>query len=275
MTLKRSQPARIMGILNVTPDSFSDGGQFTDPQRAVDHALKMVASGASILDLGAESTRPGSTGTAPAEQLARILPVLKILRSKTQIEISIDTQSAVVAEACLSEGADIINDISALYADPEMIRVLSQHKTCRVVVMHMLGTPATMQIAPAYADVVGDILRFFEERLSICERAGINRERIWIDPGFGFGKTFEHNLEIVRRFETFRVLKCPLVAGVSRKGFLGRLTSESTPSQRDAASIAAGLFLARKGADILRVHDVAGHTAALNVFDAFERLEGS
>ncbi len=260
-----------MGILNLTPDSFSDGGRFKDVQEAIDCALQMTADGAAFIDIGAESTRPGSTAVAPKEQLARMLPVLKGLRAKTAAEISIDTRSAEVAEACLDEGANIVNDVSALRHDSAMADLLAK-RNCGVILMHMLGTPETMQDNPVYENVIGDILTFFKSRLAACERAGIAPPRVWLDPGIGFGKTFEHNLEIVRRFDAFGALNRPVVAGVSRKGFLGRLSGESDPSRRDEASIAAGLFLARKGAAILRVHDVAGHVSALKVMESLESL---
>jgi dihydropteroate synthase len=253
-----------MGILNVTPDSFSDGGKYLDASVAVDHGLRMAAEGAAILDLGAESTRPGSRGVSAREQLARLLPVVKGLRAKSSIALSIDTRSADVAAACLDEGASIVNDVSALRHDPRMAETLAP-RTCSVILMHMLGTPETMQQDPVYADVIGEIGAFFAERLEACERTGIARERAWLDPGVGFGKTFAHNLEIVRRCAEFAALGRPLVLGVSRKSFLGTLSGESDPARRDAASIAAGLLLARNGAQILRVHDVAGHVAALKV----------
>lgn len=260
-----------MGILNVTPDSFSDGGRFKDVQAAIDCALQMTADGAAFIDIGAESTRPGSTAVAPNEQLARLLPVLKGLRAKSATEISIDTRCAEVAEACLDEGATIINDVSALRHDPEMLGLIA-NKNCGVILMHMLGTPETMQHNPVYEDVIGDILTFFKSRLAVCEQAGIALARVRLDPGVGFGKTFEHNLEIVRRFDAFHALNRPVIAGVSRKGFLGRLTGEQDPSRRDAASIAAGLLLARKGAAVLRVHDVAGHVSALKVVQSLESV---
>ncbi len=271
MDSKTSPRVKIMGILNVTPDSFSDGGKFIRPKAAIEHGLKMAADGAEVVDIGAESTRPGSKEIAPKIQLKRLLPVLKGLRAKSPVEISIDTRSAEVAAACLDEGANIINDVSALRHDPKMVNELAK-RSCRVVLMHMLGTPETMQASPVYGDVVSEIYGFFKWRLSECERAGIEPGRVWLDPGFGFGKTFEHNLEIVRRFEEFLVLKRPLAAGVSRKSFLSKLAGEPDPARRDAASIAAGLFLARKGVSILRVHDVAGHAAALKVFESLGKL---
>ena len=261
---------QIMGVLNLTPDSFSDGGDFLDSSAAIDHAMKMAEDGADILDLGAESTRPGSRGVGAKEQLARILPVLRALRSKANFEalLSIDTQSANVAEACLDEGADMINDVSALRHDSRMGDVLAKWKDARVILTHMLGTPESMQENPQYADVVKDILCFFRERVTACGKSGIHSSRVWLDPGFGFGKAFEHNLEIMRRFHEIAVLSRPLVAGVSRKSFIGRLCGRQVPKERDAASIAAGLVLVQRGASVLRVHDVAGHVSALKVFES-------
>lgn len=254
----------IMGILNLTPDSFSDGGQFIDVQHAVDHGVKMAADGALFIDLGAESTRPGSKSVPAKTQLKRILPVLKKLRKKIPITLSIDTQSAEVAEACLIEGARCINDISALRHDPNMVPLLEKWD-CHVILMHMRGTPETMQKNPVFGNVVNEILAFFNERIAFCKNNGIPRQRILLDPGFGFGKTYEHNLEIMRNFNLFQALSTITVAGVSRKGFLGRLSGVNEPAQRDSMSIAAGLYLADNGADLLRVHDVAGHVEALKI----------
>ncbi|HLX60229.1 MAG TPA: dihydropteroate synthase [Planctomycetota bacterium] len=262
---------KIMGILNVTPDSFSDGGRFFDPPAAIDHGLRMIADGASIIDIGAESTRPGSLGVDAKEQLARILPIQTALHAKADPVISIDTRSAKVAEACLNEGADIINDVSALRHDPAMSPLIAKW-SCGMILTHMLGTPENMQVNPKYGDVVSDIMSFFKERLAACESAGIEPCRVCLDPGIGFGKTAEHNLEIMRRFSEFAAAGRPLVAGVSRKSFLGRLSGQTDAAQRDAASIAAGIFLAQRGVNILRVHDVAGHVAALKVFDSLSQL---
>jgi dihydropteroate synthase len=251
-----------MGILNVTPDSFSDGGKFLDPGAAVEHALRLAAEGADIIDMGAESTRPGSAGVPPAEQIERLLPVLTAFRKQSLLPVSIDTRSAPVAEACLDEGANIINDISAMRHGGRMAGLIS-HRGCLVILMHMQGTPETMQQQPRYADVVGDILTFFRERLKACACARIPRTRVWLDPGIGFGKTLDHNLDILRRLREFTALKCEIVIGVSRKSFLGALTNEPVPEKRVAASVAAALMAVQNGATILRVHDVAEHRAAL------------
>ena len=256
-----------MGVLNVTPDSFSDGGKFLDPRAAVERALEMETQGARIIDMGAESTRPGSRGVPPAEQLRRLLPVLKKFRAKSRAAVSVDTQSSRVAAACLSEGAELINDISALRNDKKMASIVAR-AGCGVILMHMQGTPRTMQKAPRYADVLSSLGEFFIERLETCERAGIERGKIWLDPGIGFGKTFEHNLDIIRKLRTLTAFERPLVVGVSRKSFLGTLTGETVPEKRVTASVMAGMIAIQNGAAVLRVHDVAEHAAALRVMDA-------
>ena len=264
--LKIKRP-KLMAVLNITPDSFSDAGKYNDSEAAVRRALELVAQGADVLDIGAESTRPGSTGVSPDEQLRRLLPVLHSFRKQAYTPVSIDTQSASVATACLDAGANIINDISALRHDSAMARALRPYD-CPIILMHMQGTPLNMQDKPVYENIVDEINQFFQERLRFCQESGIAAERLLLDPGIGFGKTLEHNLEILRRLEEFRVLKRPLVIGVSRKGFIGKLTDEPVPERRVAGSVAAGLLAALHGAAILRVHDVAEHRAALNVLDA-------
>lgn len=259
-----------MAVLNVTPDSFSDGGKFLDPQAAVRRALEMIDQGADLIDMGAESTRPGSRSVSAREQLRRLIPVLRAVRARSEIPISIDTQSAKVAAACLSEGATIINDISALRKDRAMAKVLAK-AGCGVILMHMQGTPQTMQKRPHYKNVVREITAFFRERLKACDSAGIDRERVWLDPGIGFGKTLEHNLTILRNLESFVSLKRPLVVGVSRKGFLGKLTGEDVPERRVTASVVAGVIAAARGASVLRVHDVAEHRAGLQIMNVWNR----
>lgn len=257
----------LLGILNVTPDSFSDGGRFVDPDVATAHAVGMVLDGADALDLGAESSRPGSRGVSARVQKARLLPVLKRLRSARplhRIPISIDTQSAEVFRACLGEGADALNDISALRSDRAMARLVAR-AGCPAILMHMLGTPRTMQNDPRYRDMVDDIEAFFRSQIHAAIEAGIAPHRLLLDPGIGFGKTFEHNCELLRRLGEFRALGRPLVVGVSRKSFLGRLTGETLPSRRVHASVEAGLLAVRNGAALLRVHDVGEHARALRI----------
>ena len=258
------KPPKIMGILNVTPDSFSDGGKFLDPGTAVARALEMQHQGADIIDMGAESSRPGSSPVPVAEQLRRLLPVLKAFMKHSKCSVSIDTRSAVVAEACLNEGAAVINDISALRSDRKMLPLLARSR-CQIVLMHMRGTPKTMQKKTVYADVIVTIRRFFKARLRTCEEAGIDSRRIILDPGIGFGKTAAHNIEILKRLDELKVLGRPILIGVSRKRFLGTLTGQDNPALRDTASIAAGIQAALNGASVLRVHNVAGHVATMKV----------
>jgi len=262
-----SSRARLMGVLNVTPDSFSDGGRYFQPEAAAQRALELEAQGADILDIGAESTRPGSSAVSAPEQSARLLPVLKLFRRHSALPVSIDTRVAAVAEACLDEGANIINDISALRHDPLMPGLAARRK-CGVILMHMLGTPETMQQDPHYDDVVTEIVHFMRERLAACAESGIMEAQLMIDPGIGFGKTLEHNLAILRRLGELMALQRPVVVGASRKSFLGLLTGERIAERRTAASVAAGVLAVQNGAAILRVHDVAEHRAALKVLKA-------
>jgi len=259
-----------MGILNTTPDSFSDGGRFLNTDAAIRRGLQMEREGASIIDIGAESTRPGSKPVAPQEQLKRLLPVLRGIRKRSRVQISIDTQSAEVARVCLAEGAEIINDVSAGRADRAMLKLVAAQR-CRVILMHMQGSPGTMQKEPRYNDVVADVIAFFRERLAACERAGVEAERVILDPGIGFGKTFEHNLELLRRAGEFSPLKRPVMIGLSRKSFLGRITGEVNAARRVTASVTAGLSAVASGVAILRVHDVKEHAAALRVWAAVHK----
>ncbi|MCZ7647185.1 MAG: dihydropteroate synthase [Planctomycetota bacterium] len=257
----------LLGILNVTPDSFSDGGKFLDPGAAVRQALRMNREGAAALDLGAESTRPGARPVSAKRQKERLLPVLRALRKKRELArlpLSIDTQSAEVARACLGEGADVINDISALRHDRQMAKVCAKAR-CPVILMHMQGTPRTMQRAPRYKDVVEDLDLFFRKRLHAAYEAGIPPTRVLLDPGIGFGKALEHNCELLRRLAEFKALGRPLVVGVSRKSFLGKLAGIGDPAKRVTASVAAGVAAVAQGAKILRVHDVAAHAEALKI----------
>ena len=260
----------LLGILNVTPDSFSDGGKFMDPDVAFAHALGLVLDGADALDLGAESSRPGSRGVPVKTQKARLLPVLKRLRKDrmlSKVPISIDTQSAEVLRACLGEGADLLNDISGLRHDRKMVRTVAR-AGCPAILMHMLGTPRTMQRAPRYGDVVDDLVDFFRDRLSTALDSGIAPARLMLDPGIGFGKTLAHNCALLGRLDEFRALGRPLVVGASRKSFLGKLTGEDAPARRVDASVAAGVLAVEKGAAVLRVHDVAAHARVLPVATA-------
>lgn len=255
----------VMGIVNVTPDSFSDGGRLTTVEAAVAHGLELACRGADLLDVGGESTRPGSTSVAVDEELRRVVPVVRELSRQTAVPISVDTSKAAVARQCLEAGARIINDVTALCGDPEMAAVVS-HFQAGLVLMHMQGTPSTMQDKPHYGDVVAEIAQFLEARLHAAEQLGIAKQRIVLDPGIGFGKTAAHNLEILSRLAEFQKLGRPVCLGVSRKGFLGRLLDRPV-EQRLAASLAAFCFaLAHRSVQVVRVHDVAETRDAVNLF---------
>jgi dihydropteroate synthase len=251
-----------MGVVNVTPDSFSDGGLFLDPALAVGHARKLAAEGADVLDVGAESTRPGSEGVSVAEELDRLRPVLDEL-SGMDAEVSIDTTKRAVAEAALDRGASIVNDVSALRSDPELAALCAERE-CRVVLMHMLGTPRTMQDDPRYDDVVEDVKAFLAERIKYATAAGVAEQRIWVDPGIGFGKTLEHNLELLRRLGEIRSLGRPICVGTSRKSFIGKITGRDA-HERLGGTIASNVLALANGAEVFRVHDVREVREALEV----------
>jgi len=267
-TLDLSRP-RLMGVVNVTPDSFSDGGRFFDPARALDHARDLLADGADILDIGGESTRPGAAPTSEAEELDRVLPLVERLANEGAI-VSIDTMKPAVMRAAIDAGASMVNDIRALQ-EPGAIEAASAHGVA-VCLMHMQGAPRTMQQAPAYDDVVREVGDFLLARAQACEEAGIARERIAIDPGFGFGKTLEHNLDLLRGLEEIAALGYPVLAGLSRKAMIGRLTGRDV-GDRLAGSIAAALAAVERGASIVRVHDVRETADALKVWRAVRQEE--
>jgi dihydropteroate synthase len=253
----------LMGVINVTPDSFSDGGRYLDPDAAVAHGVQLAAEGATILDVGGESTRPGSDGVPPDEELRRVLPVLEGLRKVTEARISIDTSKAVVAEAALKAGATLVNDVTALRGDPGMAEVVAAAGT-DCCLMHMLGTPRTMQRDPRYDDVVAEVRAFLEERLAFAVAAGIAEERILLDPGIGFGKTAQHNLELLARLDELVELGRPVVIGTSNKSFLGRITGRPL-GKRLAGTIATCVMAYEHGARVFRVHEVAPVGDALAV----------
>lgn len=255
----------VMGIVNTTPDSFSDGGAYLAPDAAVEHALHLALEGADIIDIGGESTRPGSGEVPEEEELRRVIPVIEGIRKRSAVPLSIDTRKAAVARAACAAGADIINDISALQHDPAMAETVRECSV-PVVLMHMQGTPETMQHAPSYEDVFGDVYGFFRERIAACRSMGI--QHIIADPGIGFGKRLEHNVELIRRLGEFNALEVPILLGTSRKRFIGELTGLSEPGERIGGSIASALAGAMYGAAIVRVHDVRDTVAALNVFRA-------
>ena len=259
-------PARIMGIVNVTPDSFSDGGEFLDPARAIAHGRELAAEGADVLDIGGESTRPGAEGVTAEEELVRVAPVVEALTGDDGPPVSIDTSKVAVAEAALGLGAAMVNDVTALRAEPELAALCAERR-CEVVLMHMLGDPRTMQENPVYEDVVDDIKAFLAERIEFAVSEGIEEERIWIDPGIGFGKTTEHNLELHRRLGELSELGRPISFGSSRKSFIGKLTGAEV-DQRLGGSIASNVIAYANGAGMLRVHDVAPMRQAVTVADA-------
>ncbi len=256
----------LMGVINVTPDSFSDGGRFEDPDRAVAHGLDLSFEGADILDIGGESTRPGAAPVSAEEELRRILPVIRGLRSKVDTPISVDTTKASVARAALDEGADIVNDISALRFDAGMASVVARSGAA-VILMHMQGTPLTMQLDPRYDDLLGEIRSFLSDRIRWAEAAGISKEKIVVDPGVGFGKTCEHNLALLKRLEVLRDLDRPICVGLSRKAFIGRIL-DLPPGERIEGTIAAAVHSVACGAHILRVHDVREVSRAVQVAEA-------
>lgn len=253
----------IMGIVNVTPDSFSDGGRFLDPEEALAQSLALVRDGAGIVDIGGESTRPGSDAVTADEELRRVVPVVEALVERVGVPISVDTMKAAVAERALAAGAAIINDVSALRADPAMVEVIAG-AGCPVCLMHMQGEPKTMQDAPVYGDVVAEVLTFLEERMSFALARGVCEEQILVDPGIGFGKTVEHNLALLRGLGRFRELGRPVVLGTSRKRFLGAILG-AEPRERAIGTVATTMIGLLAGAHIFRVHDVRPNFEALRV----------
>jgi len=256
---------KLMGVVNVTPDSFSDGGLYLDPEAAIAHGEELVAAGAEILDIGGESTRPGAEQVSVEEELRRVEPVVAGLAGGGAA-ISVDTSKAAVAEAALDAGAEIVNDVTALRGDAEMA-ALCADRGAMVVLMHMLGSPRTMQSEPVYGDVVDDVKAFLAARMEVAIAAGIAEERIWLDPGIGFGKTAEHNLELLRRLSELRELGRPLLVGTSRKSFIGRVDG-SDAGERLGGTIASSVLAAVEGAEVLRVHDVAEVGQAMTVAGA-------
>jgi len=270
-----------MGILNVTPDSFSDGGAFDDVERAVAHAREMAVAGADIIDIGGESTRPGAAPVSEEEEIRRVVPVIERLvadgmtvttatsNRQSPIIISVDTTKAAVAERALAAGARVINDISALRFDARMAEVVAAGGA-GVVLMHMQGTPQTMQIAPCYTDVVAEVRAFLAERIAFAESRGIKKSQIAIDPGIGFGKSVEHNLTLLRHLEQFGALGCPMLVGASRKSFIGK-TLGREPHERLAGSLAVAAWAVAHGARIVRVHDVAATVDVMRMVEAIQQ----
>ena len=261
----------VMGVVNVTPNSFSDGGLFFDPDKAVAHARRLIEEGADLIDIGGESTRPGAQPVDAHEELRRVIPVLRAL-SDSPVPLAVDTTKPLVMQAALGEGASLINDVTAL-REPGALEVAAA-SDAGLCMMHMQGDPRTMQVAPHYDDVVGEVRQFLSERIDAAAAAGISCERIAVDPGFGFGKTVEHNLELLRHLERFAELGAPVLVGLSRKSTLGAITGRPA-TERLAASVAAALIAVQRGARILRVHDVAATRDALAVLVAVQTAGNS
>jgi len=269
-SLDFSRKTHIMGILNVTPDSFSDGGHFFEPDIAAERVLRMIGEGADIIDIGGESTRPGSDPVSPEEEIRRTVPVIEALSREVSVPISIDTYRASVARRALDAGASMVNDISGMRFDPAMPELISEYRV-PVVIMHIKGTPKDMQVNPTYDELIPELLEYFRLCIRAARRFGISEEMIIIDPGLGFGKTFEHNLEILNNLEQFSALGRPLLLGPSRKAFLGRILGGAPPPERLEATAAAVAISVIKGADIVRVHDVKEMARVAKVADAIKR----
>ncbi|MCS5710483.1 dihydropteroate synthase [Candidatus Berkiella aquae] len=256
-----------MGIVNVTPDSFYDGGRYRAQSTAFEHALQLIREGADIIDIGGESTRPGALPVSIQEECDRVLPLLEKLIQETAMPISVDTRHAVVMQEAIRLGASIINDVAALTQE-NALEVVSKHPV-KVCLMHMQGLPETMQQKPHYENILEEINAFFVERLQACEQAGLSRQRIWLDPGFGFGKTLEHNLMLLGNLSFFQTLGCPLLVGLSRKSMFGALLNRA-PEQRLPASLSAALIASLQGVACIRTHDVAATRDALSVMKAVQ-----
>jgi dihydropteroate synthase len=259
---------RVVGILNVTPDSFSDGGQFPSAQAAVEHGLRLAEEGADMLDVGGESTRPGASEITLDEELRRVIPVIEQLAAHTSLPIAVDTSKPEIMRAAVAAGAGMINDVYALRREGALDAAAELRVP--ICLMHMQGEPRSMQDEPQYEDVVGEVHRFLTDRLFVCEMAGIDRRKVMVDPGFGFGKTLEHNLALLRRLQRFAELGSGVYVGLSRKRMIGTLTGRQDPAQRAAGSAAAALIAAQRGARMLRVHDVAPTVDALKVWHAVQ-----
>lgn len=257
----------IMGILNVTPDSFYDGGRYGNTQAAAHRAVQMVDEGVDIIDIGGESTRPGSQPVSEDEEIRRVLPVIEAVRARTDVPLSIDTTKSRVAEQALQAGACMVNDISGLGFDPRMAETVAEHGAL-CCIMHIQGTPQTMQQNPHYEDVVRDIGAYFQQRLAVAEAAGIPRGNIWLDPGIGFGKTVEHNLEILRRLREFTTLGLPLLIGTSRKSFIGKVLGDLPVEERLEGTAATVAVAIMNGANAIRVHDVTAMIRVARMVDA-------
>ncbi len=269
-TLVWGQKTYLMGVLNITPDSFSDGGDYNHLDAAFDRAQRLVVAGADILDIGGQSTRPGAKTISPEAELERVIPVIKAIRKHLKVPISVDTTRAAIAQRAIDAGADVVNDISGGTFDPEMLPTVAELDV-PIILMHIRGTPETMQQLTDYKDVVGEIRQVLEERIQAAEQAGIARSRLIIDPGIGFGKTAEQNLELLRQLHQFKTLNVPLLIGTSRKSFIGKLLNESDPKKRVWGTASSCCAAIAQGADILRVHDLPEMWEVATVADAVWR----
>jgi dihydropteroate synthase len=270
--LDLSHHGLIMGVLNVTPDSFSDGGEHLDPQKAVEHALEMAEAGAQVIDVGGESTRPRAEPVNLEEELRRVVPIIEAIKARSDVTISVDTSKSQVADAAINAGATIVNDVTGGRGDREMLPLVSR-RGVGVVVMHMQGTPQPMQMNPHYDDVVGEVADFFRQRYTCALECGVDPMAIAFDPGIGFGKTLAHNLELLANVQRLRVHDRPLVIGVSRKSFLSKVTGESDMASRVSATVALTALLWTRGAEVFRVHDVRENVAALRAAEAIAGTE--
>ncbi len=261
---------QVMGILNVTPDSFSDGGQFTHFDSALKQVEQMIEQGVDIIDIGGESTRPGAVDVRVQDEIVRVIPLLKAIKSRFDINVSIDTSKAEVMSEAIIYGADMINDVRALQNEG-CLEVVAQSNIA-VCLMHMQGMPRSMQENPQYKDIIDDILEFFKQRINCCERSGINKERLVLDPGFGFGKTVAHNYEVLAKFTEFKALGLPLLAGISRKSMIGNLLNRDV-NERLAGSLAAAIVAIQQGANIIRVHDVQESVDAIKILKAVAKYQ--
>jgi dihydropteroate synthase len=266
--LKLGERTFVMGILNATPDSFSDGGAFLDPNRAVGRALEMVAQGADIIDIGGESTRPGAEPVSETDEIKRTVPIIARIREQSDIPLSIDTMKAGVAAEAVAAGADIINDVSAFEADARMVEVAAKTEV-GVILMHMKGRPRTMQDHPVYENVVAEVCDYLASRIDFAVQHGVAHDRIIVDPGIGFGKTVAHNLDLLRGLPALSTCGCPLLVGASRKRFIGRITGREHPEDRLAGSLGVAAWAVANGAHILRVHDVLDTCDVCRMLDTF------
>ena len=265
-----SRQGLIIGVLNVTPDSFSDGGKFFAAEEAIEHGVKMAVDGADIIDVGGESTRPGAEAVAAEEELRRVIPVIQSLRAKINVPISIDTSKSQVARAAIDAGASIVNDVTGGQGDKEMLPLIAETRSA-LIIMHMQGTPKTMQVQPRYEDVVSEIAEFFRQQYARAIGSNIDPMAIAFDPGIGFGKTLQHNVELLAQLERLRAHDRPLVVGVSRKSFLGKLIGSRNMSDRVVPAVTLTAVLRARGADVFRVHDVKENVSALRLTDAILR----